>query len=635
MAKKLTPMMKQYHELKAQYPNEILFFRLGDFYEMFYDDAELVSRELELTLTGRAAGNNERAPMCGVPYHSATPYIFRLIQKGYRVAICEQMEDPREVKGLVKRDVVKIITPGTILLEDCMQESMRNYLAYIYQEDKKIAVSMVEVSTGECRWGLFAEESVNDLLDVLSVYSPTEIIIHTSAETAKKIREYANARLGATLITDAESITEMNAGDQKLGGINQDELPADVTVRRCLELLFMFLADVLKNEAKHITVLLPIREENRMILDNTCLRHLEIVKNLRDGTRKGTLLELLDNTVTAMGGRLLSRWLEAPLTDINAIVLRQDAIADLLTNARKKDELRELLSVIFDFERILTRVEMNSASPKDLLALSESLQQLPEIKENVQSFTSRLLKSLSKNISIHAGTCELLCSAIAENAGLQRDGNYIKDGFSKELDELRSLVHDNREWIRKLEEEEKEKTGLKLKIGFNNVFGYYFEIPNSNTKPIPEYFVRKQTLTNAERFITPELKEFEVKVLHAQEEIECLEIRLFQELKKDILPHIADIQKTARQIAELDCLASLAQAASENRYTRPYINNSHTIQISDGRHPMLDVAMKTEVFVPNDTNLSHDTCETMLITGPNMAGKSTYMRQVDKSQYWY
>lgn len=628
MSKKKTPMMEQYYELKSQYPNEILFFRLGDFYEMFYADAELVSKELELTLTGRAAGNKERAPMCGVPFHSANSYIYRLTQKGYRVAICEQLEDPKAVKGIVKRAVVKVITPGTILLEDCLQEDARNYLAYLYEEKDEISISMVEVSVGECRWGIFSRDCLNDALDILGIYAPSEIILEASTQLEIAVREYVNTRIGNAIITSPGEVGGLQDCGGRLDALKAAVLPRNELVRKCLEKLFAFLESVLKTQISHITTLLPLREEKKMLLDNNCLRHLEVVKNLRDGSKRGTLLELLDYTMTAMGKRLLSRWLEMPLTDVNEIVMRQDAIGSLLADNQRQSELRRVLANVFDFERILTRIEMNTAAPKDLLALRDSLEALPELRQITSGINAKLFSKWTKEIGEHGAIRELLSRSISEEASLQKNGNYIRSGYSAELDELRELVNDNRAWIRELEEKEKDKTGIKLKIGFNNVFGYYFEVPNSNTKQIPEYFVRKQTLANAERYITPDLKEFEVKVLTAQEHIKSLEASLFNEIKSKVSPCLVDMQWTAKQVAELDCIVSLAQAAMKYRYIRPVINNKREILIQDGRHPMLEASLQHDIFVPNDTALSHTACEVMLITGPNMAGKSTYMRQV-------
>lgn len=626
MTKQPTPMMQQYHELKAEHPNDILFFRLGDFYEMFFDDAILVSKELELTLTGRAAGNNERAPMCGVPYHSADTYIARLIRKGYRVAICEQLEDPREVKGLVKRGVIRVITPGTILLQEGTSEDTRNYLGYICADEDHAVLLLADVSVGECRWERFALSDVRSLLDRLSVYTPSEIILRTADDFADRVREYVRIRMGRTLVSTDTAADDTD--DVGYGGIPADEIPDDALLRRGLRCLFAYLGDTLRRDAGQFTRLTTLRAADHMVLDSDCLRHLEIVKNLRDGTRQGTLYALLDHTRTAMGSRLLQAWLESPLIDIGAIEQRQEAIASLLANARRKAALRDKLSQVFDFARIVTRVEMETASPKDLVALRTSLCQLPAIREDMQANDDTLWQTLVSRLQLHTEMADWLGRALAEDAGLLRDGGYIREGYCGELDELRLLVHDNRRWIRELEDTEKEKTGLKLKIGFNNVFGYYFEMPRSQSDRAPEYFVRKQTLANAERYITPELKEFEVKVLHAQERIGILEQRLFKEILRDIRPHIAALQQTAEAVAEADVLASLAEVAQERRYIRPAFDTTERIVIREGRHPMLDAAMKREIFVPNDTVLQRDECTGMLITGPNMAGKSTYMRQV-------
>ncbi len=626
MSKQPTPMMQQYQELKAEHPNDILFFRLGDFYEMFFDDAVLVSKELELTLTGRAAGNNERAPMCGVPYHSADTYIARLIRKGYRVAICEQLEDPRAVKGLVKRGVVRVITPGTILLQEGAHDTGRNYLAYVCATEQAVVLLLAEVSVGECRWERFARDETASLLDQLNVYAPSEMIVAGDDEWATMVRDYVQSHLGNTLISVDRPTTDSD--DSAYGGIDPDDIPEDGLVRQALRRLFVYLRDTLRRDAGQFTRLTRLRAADRMVLDSDCLRHLEIIKNLRDGSRRGTLYALLDKTQTAMGSRLLRSWLESPLIDIVAIETRQEAIAAMLAQARLKDSLRDKLAQVFDFARIVTRVEMETASPKDLVALRTSLLQLPLIQADMQAAPAARWQTLASGLELHTEMAAWLGRALTDEAGLLRDGGFIREGYSEELDELRLLIHDNRRWIQELEEEEKSKTGLKLKIGFNNVFGYYFEIPRSQSEQAPAYFVRKQTLANAERYITPELKEFEVKVLHAQERIVVLEHHLFKEILRDIRPHISRLQQTAAIVAEADVLAALAQVAQERRYTRPEFGTTEQIVIREGRHPMLDAAMQRELFVPNDTVLQREECTGMLITGPNMAGKSTYMRQV-------
>lgn len=622
-----TPLMDQYKRIKEQYEDALLFFRLGDFYEMFFDDAVTASRELELTLTGRNAGLDERAPMCGVPFHSAEIYIYRLIQKGYKVAICEQMEDPKTAKGLVKREVIRVITPGTILFENAIAEKANNYLAYVKNGGGYIAAAVADISTGECWWGLWKQkEEAEDFLDMLSIYQPSEIVCECDDAACLMIRQYAQARLGGCLVS--EQAAAENAAEENRSSWNLPE-EAGPLAESAFSGLFRYLKEVMKKEGFCFHEILPIRQDKTLLLDEDCLRHLEITRNMRDGGRRGTLLEVLDYTSTAMGGRLLRRWLERPLTDVNHIILRQNAVEELTEHATELSCMEKYMDSIFDFERILTRIEANTTSPKDLLALKASLKIIPDMKQLLSHFSSLLLRKLEKQINSHQNVCDLLDKAMNENGtGNIRDGHYIRDGFSSELDELRSLTENSRKWIAELEEKEKEKTGIKLKIGFNNVFGYYFEISHANKLPVPDYYVRKQTLTNAERYITPELKEFEVKALSAKEKTEELELKLYREVRCDIEPHIQDMQKTARALAAADALASLARAALKNRYVRPQITHDGRITIRDGRHPMVEHMLQHEIFVPNDTDLNHSSQEVLIITGPNMAGKSTYMRQV-------
>ncbi len=620
-----TPLMDQYREVKEKYPDALLFFRLGDFYEMFFDDAVTASRELELTLTGRNAGNDERVPMCGVPFHAAETYIYRLIQKGYRVAICEQMEDPKKAKGLVKREVIKVITPGTILFENSLANKSNNYLAYILESKNALSVVMADISTGECWWGSWdARKETDDFFDMLSVYAPAEAVCAVSDAWYLRLEPYCVARLGGCLLTrrDPADVAQ-KAVPEEAKSID------DEAVRLAFAGMMAYLQEVMKEDVAMIHMAAPLREDNTLVLAEECLRNLEITKNMRDGGRKGTLLEVLDYTNTAMGARLLKRWLERPLVDVNAIVLRQDAVEELTKHATELEKLEKLLASVFDFERILGRIEANTTSPKDLLALKATLSVVPEIKSLLNGMSSLLLGRLNKQMGIHGEIYDLLDHAMDENGtGNVRDGKYIRSGYSAELDELRSLSENSRKWIAELEEKEKEKTGIKMKIGFNNVFGYYFEISHANKIPIPPYFTRKQTLTNAERYITPELKEFEVKALSAKERTEELELRLYQEVKNKIRPDIADMQRTARAVAAADCLASLARAALKNRCVRPAMARDGRIVIKDGRHPMVEHALRRDMFVPNDTLLNHADQEILIITGPNMAGKSTYMRQV-------
>ena len=620
-----TPLMDQYKKVKEKYQDCLLFYRLGDFYELFYDDAVTASHELELTLTGKNAGAEGRVPMCGVPFHAAEIYIYRLIQKGYKVAICEQLEDPKKAKGLVKRDVIRVITPGTILFENAIADKSNNYLIYIKEADKEIDAVMADVSTGECWWGVWdKKKEQDDFFDMLSVYNPAEAVCAMSDGLYSKLSSFCAARMGACLISRRDELAEGELPTVAMSCENEGVQD----VFRCLA---AYLREVMKTDVAEFHSAQPIREDHTLTLSEECLRNLEITRNMRDGGRRGTLLELLDYTHTAMGARLLKRWLERPLTDVNRIIMRQDGIQELTGHMTELTRLEELLSSVFDFERILSRIETNSTSPKDLLALKATLKVIPAVKDLLSGAGSMVLKKINGQLGLHGPIFDLLDRSMNENGtGNIKDGKYIKEGFSAELDEVRSLSENSQKYIADLEEREKEKTGIKLKIGFNNVFGYYFEISNANKIPIPPYYVRKQTLVNAERYITPELKEFETKALSAKEKTEELELKIYQAIKAEIRPEIPDMQKTARALAQLDCLASLARAALKDRYIRPVIENQKNghISIKDGRHPMVEHALKREMFVPNDTELNHRDQEIMVITGPNMAGKSTYMRQV-------
>ena len=498
-----SPLMEQYKSIKNEHKDAFLFYRLGDFYELFYDDAVTVSHELELTLTGKNAGPEGRVPMCGIPYHAAETYIYRLVQKGYKVAICEQLEDPKKAKGLVKRDVIRIVTPGTILFENSIADKSNNYLAYLYETDNDIDAVLADISTGECWWGIWDKKKEREaFFDMLSVYAPTEAVCSLSDNFYGRLEAYCQARLGGCLLT-----RRGEEGDYPVPHVA--EALGDENIRRVFAWLAAYLKEMMKADAAEFHTVMPIREEDCLLLGEDCLRNLEITRNMRDGGRRGTLLEILDHTHTAMGARLLRRWLERPLTDVNRIIQRQDGIEELTGHTTELSQLEEMLEHVFDFERILTRIEANTTSPKDLLALKASLGMIPEIKKLLSGTASIVLRKLSDQMDIHSTVYELLDRSMNENGtGNIRDGKYIKEGYSAELDEVRSLSENSRKWIADLEEREKEKTGIKLKIGFNNVFGYYFEITNANKVPIPEYYMRKQTLVNAERYITPELKEF-------------------------------------------------------------------------------------------------------------------------------
>lgn len=628
--KKMTPMLKQYMEVKEQCKDKILFFRLGDFYEMFNEDALTASRELDLTLTGRGVGKSERVPMCGVPFHSADTYIERLVHKGYKVAICEQMEDPKLAKGIVKRKIIKVITPGTITLENAVASKKNNYISCISEKNDMISIALMDVTTGECLWSACPVSSMEDVLfDIFSVYEPSELIYAHMETHIDAVLAYLHNRLAQCTVTPFAVDDMVDYADIGAPYFDETDWAAAGIAAECIGMLLTYVQHVMQSDIHHISALERIDNESRLVVDGASLRHLEITQNVRDGGRKGTLLAVLDKTKTAMGGRLLRKWLEAPLLRIGEITKRQDAVEDLMNHEIMRQDIADTLDGIYDFERILTRIETGTASPKDLVALRESLAVIPRLKNILNDASSELLKQLESRMNLHQDVYELLCQGIKDEPGVViRNGGVIRDGYSKELDEIRAIAANSKEFLKKLEEEEKEKTGIKMKIGYTKVFGYYFEISHANTLPIPDYYVRKQTLVNAERYITPALKEFEVKVLTSQERMLALEYQLFGKIRQEIQGHITAMQQTARAIARVDCLYSLACAAHDNRYVRPGLNRDQVIQIKDGRHPIIEQFLTDELFVPNDVTLNHTNHEILVITGPNMAGKSTYMRQI-------
>lgn len=628
--KKMTPMLKQYMEVKEQCKDKILFFRLGDFYEMFNEDALTASRELDLTLTGRGVGKSERVPMCGVPFHSADTYIERLVHKGYKVAICEQMEDPKLAKGIVKRKIIKVITPGTITLENAVASKKNNYISCISEKNDMISIALMDVTTGECLWSACPVSAMEDVLfDIFSVYEPSELIYAHMETHIDAVLAYLHNRLAQCTVTPFAVDDMVDYADIGAPYFDETDWAAAGIAAECIGMLLTYVQHVMQSDIHHISSLERIDNESRLVVDGASLRHLEITQNVRDGGRKGTLLAVLDKTKTAMGGRLLRKWLEAPLLRIGEITKRQDAVEDLMNHEIMRQDIADTLDGIYDFERILTRIETGTASPKDLVALRESLAVIPRLKNILHDASSELLKQLESRMNLHQDVYELLCQGIKDEPGVViRNGGVIRDGYSKELDEIRAIAANSKEFLKKLEEEEKEKTGIKMKIGYTKVFGYYFEISHANTLPIPDYYVRKQTLVNAERYITPALKEFEVKVLTSQERMLALEYQLFGKIRQEIQGHITAMQQTARAIARVDCLYSLACAAHDNRYVRPGLNRDQVIQIKDGRHPIIEQFLTDELFVPNDVTLNHTNHEILVITGPNMAGKSTYMRQI-------
>lgn len=629
MAKKLTPMMEQYMDIKSRHPHELLFFRLGDFYELFNDDALVASKELNITLTGRPAGNEERTPMCGVPFHAAEGYIDTLVKKGHKVAICEQLEDPKAVKGIVKRDVIKVITPGTVMTENGNDARSNNFLALFYAVKDAWILIFSDISTGEVIWDRVNQDQMSHFYDALSMYRPSEIIIPEGTIIPAPITDFIDNQFDTMVFSPFSPIEGAGAARQKANNHFQHMGLMEEDVLEALGFMLLYLEEAIKIETSHINYVHQLDVGNRLILDTASLRHLEITHNLRDGGVKGTLLDVLDRTLTPMGARLLKQWLESPLIDVPHIQRRQMAISELITRISERSELQHYLDSIYDFERIVGRIETGSVSPRDFTSLRESLQVLPQIKRILGEFSGLALTSINERIHDHQDIYDLLYRAIAEQPALTlKEGRVIRDGYNEELDELRSLSTNSQEWLKRLEDKAREETGIKLKTGYNKIFGYYFEVTRLHAENVPPYFIRKQTLANAERYITPELKEFEIKILSAKEKIIALEQRLYQELRLHIKGVIKSVQETARALAELDVLASLSTVAYESNYICPSIVMNGSINIRDGRHPVIESFLKREVFVPNDVVLNHDNEEFLLITGPNMAGKSTYMRQV-------
>lgn len=624
----LTPMMQQYLETKNHHPDEILFFRLGDFYEMFFDDAKLVSRELGLTLTSRI-GNKEKMPMCGVPYHAAESYIAKLINKGYKVAIAEQIGDPK-AKGLTKREVIKIVTPGTVLSESSLHDAQNNYIALILEEGEAIALAGADVSTGECFYGVYEGKAARQMLfDELYRLLMPELILVGTLSFGEALDEFLALRMPQCALTRR---TE-NAVDWKLRlrqHFDKDSLPKREFAQKAVAVLLEYLHETVKTDLSHINRLTYLDASENLVLDTYTLRNLEIIRNLRDGGKKDTLLDVLDFTKTAMGSRLLRKWLEYPLLAPEKIERRLDGVAEFAADFSLREDVQAHCKEIFDFERLLTRIEVGTANARDLVALKLSLRALPPLKARLSSAVAPLLQEAESGVELFEEIVALLERAIVEEPGISlREGGIIKERYNEELDEYRRISQDSKKMLQQMEEREKDRTGIKtLKIGYNKVFGYYIEVRHSGADLVPDRYIRKQTLANAERYITEELKEFETKILGAQEKIVQIEYHLFTEIREIIQKDLGRIQQTAQHIALLDVLASLAEAASNYNYVRPKLVVGGGIVIQDGRHPLVERILTNDLFVPNDTELNHKDCEIMLITGPNMAGKSTYMRQV-------
>ena len=629
----LTPMMQQYMETKKEYPDCILFYRLGDFYEMFFDDAITASRELEITLTGKNCGLEERAPMCGVPYHAVDGYLNRLVSKGYKVAICEQMEDPATAKGLVKRDVVRIVTPGTNLDTQSLDETKNNYIMCVVYIADRYGLSVADVTTGEY---LVTELGDSEkLFDEIYKFMPSELICNEAFYMSGMDLELLKEKLGITIYSlDAwyfdDAICQRTLKEHfhvnVMEGLGLADYDCGVIAAGAL---LQYLLETQKRDLSHITKLSVYASGKYMLLDSSTRRNLELCETLREKQKRGSLLWVLDKTKTAMGARTLRKYIEQPLIDRKEIERRLDAVDELKNNAISREEIREYLSPIYDLERLVCKITYQSANPRDLIAFESSLSMLPHIKYILQEMKAPLLHEIYEHLDTLEELCDLIQSAIQDDPPLaMKEGGIIKDGYNEEVDRLRSAKSDGKEWLAKLEADEREKTGIKnLRIRYNKVFGYYLEVTNSFKNLVPDYYTRKQTLANAERYIIPELKELEDTILGAEDRLYALEYQLYCEVRDQIAKEILRIQSTAHAIAQLDTFASMALVAERNQYVRPKINEKGVINIKDGRHPVVEKMIPNDMFIANDTYLNDKKNRISIITGPNMAGKSTYMRQ--------
>jgi len=629
-----TPMMKQYLEVKEQNKDAILFYRLGDFYEMFFEDARVASRELELVLTGRDCGQEERAPMCGVPYHSAEGYIAKLISKGYKVAICEQTEDPAQAKGLVRREVIRTVTPGTVMEASMLDESRNNFISAAYMDTRGGAVCFCDLSTGELSATLIPQkDGFRVLMDELSRFSPREVLLSDFACSNEKMISELRERMNCYVEKAGEWRFEPNNArallEQQMEGKMEVEGLDESIVRVCGGLL-SYLHETQKNDLSHIGAVRVYSGEQFMQLDLTARRNLELTSTMRAGEKRGSLLWVLDETKTAAGSRLIRRWLEKPLLSLKEIRLRHEAVGELKDNFLIKDELRELLGGTHDIERIISRVVFGSAGGRDMRSLSAVCALLPKIREQLGKLESRKGRELWERLDVLDDVLKDIEAAITEEPPFSvREGGVIRDGYSVEVDRLRSLLDGGAGRLLAIEERERGRTGIKnLKVSYNKVFGYYIEVTKSYASLVPDDYIRKQTLVNSERYITQELKELEGEVLTARERLMALEYKLFTDLRLRTAEQVERVQQTAAALAETDVLCSFAYSAEKNRYVKPEMDLSDVIDIKDGRHPVVEKVLEDSYFVPNDSYLDCSENRAHIITGPNMAGKSTYMRQV-------
>ncbi|RGQ56943.1 DNA mismatch repair protein MutS [Enterocloster bolteae] len=630
----LSPMMQHYMETKKEYPDCVLFYRLGDFYEMFFDDALTVSKELEITLTGKDCGLSERAPMCGVPFHALDAYLYRLVQKGYKVAIAEQMEDPRQAKGLVKREVIRVVTPGTITSSQVLDETKNNYLMGIVYMDGIYGISTADISTGD--FMVTEVDSDRELFDEINKFSPSEIICNNAfymsgvdMDELKNRYQVVISALDSRFFGE-ESCRRILMEHFKVGALVGLGLEDYATGIIAAGAVMQYIYETQKSTLEHITTITPYSTGQYMVIDTSTRRNLELVETMREKQKRGTLLWVLDKTKTAMGARLLRACIEQPLIHRDEIIKRQNAVEELNMNYISREEICEYLNPIYDLERLIGRISYKTANPRDLIAFRSSLEMLPYIKRILGEFNSELLAELGRELDPLQDIFQLIGDAIVEEPPITvREGGIIKDGYNQEADKLRHAKTEGKNWLAELEAKEKEKTGIKtLKVKFNKVFGYYFEVTNSFKDQVPDYYIRKQTLTNAERFTTDELKQLEDIIMGAEEKLVSLEYDLFCEVRDKIGAEVIRIQKTAKSIAGIDVFCSLSVVATRRNYVKPSINDKGVIQIKNGRHPVVEQMMRDDMFVANDTFLDNGKNRLSVITGPNMAGKSTYMRQV-------
>ena len=637
-----SPMMMHYLKTKEEYKDAILFYRLGDFYEMFFDDAILASRELEITLTGRDCGTEERAPMCGVPFHAAETYISRLIEKGYKVAICEQLEDPKEAKGIVKRDVIRVVTPGTVIESNMLDEKKNNYIMSIFKEGIYFGIGVCDISTGEfLSTKISGSNNFQTLLDEISKYSPAELVVNKMLFDCKE--EMKEIKLKFNLFVnclddskfekdDKDNIKELlssynfiNDSEEKIDNLDDYSLET-----KAINGLLDYLNQTQKIKLEHINEIKIYSVCKYMLLNLNTRRNLELTEKMHDKSKKGTLLWVLDKTSTSMGGRMLRKWINEPLIDVIKINKRLNAVEEIKEEMIFRDDIIHVLKTIYDIERLTGKIAYGNCNARDLISLKSSLKNLPELKSLLSKTKSELLQNLYLNLDEQKDIYELIEKSIVEEPPITvKEGGIIKQGYNEQIDEYKKATTEGKQWLINLEMKEKEETGIKnLKVGFNKVFGYYFEVTKSYLNLVPDRFIRKQTLANCERFITEELNELESRILGAEQNSINLEYELFVEIRNEISKNIERLQKTAEIISTLDVLTSFAIVAVDNDYIKPLVNKDDKIDIKDGRHPVIEKMLPTGAFVQNDTYLDCINDNFAIITGPNMAGKSTYMRQV-------